>query len=153
VLLTCTGRRNYLVRYFKEALHGRGQVLACDCSASAPGLFDADRAFVVPRLDAPGYLDVLLSICRRHAVRLVVGVNDLELSDLAREAPRFRAAGAIPLVATPEVLALCRDKWAVFQFLRSLGVPTPLTYLSLADARQALACGTIRFPLLLKPRW
>ncbi len=30
VLLTCAGRRNYLVHYFREALAGRGQVYAAD---------------------------------------------------------------------------------------------------------------------------
>src|SRR5262249_51197117 len=31
--------------------------------------------------------------------------------------------------------------------------PTPETFLSPADARRALERGTIRFPLLVKPRW
>jgi carbamoyl-phosphate synthase large subunit len=152
VLLTCAGRRNYLVRFFREALRGRGQVLACDCSADAPALGEADQALVVPRLDAPDYFDALLSLCRRHAVRLIVSVNDLELDGLARHAGRFRAAGTIPVVAAPPVLDLCQDKWAAFRWLRQIDLPTPNTYLSLADARAALARGAIRFPLVLKPR-
>jgi len=153
VLLTCAGRRSYLVQFFKEALGGRGQVIACDCSASAPALLDADRPVVVPRMDAPEYFDVLLSICREHAVRLIIAVNDLELGDLARAAHRFRAVGTFPVVASPQVLATCQDKWETCCLLRSLDLPTPKTYLSMADARQALARGAIQFPLLIKPRW
>jgi carbamoyl-phosphate synthase large subunit len=153
VLLTCAGRRSYLVQFFKEALQGTGQVIACDCSASAPALRDADQAIIVPRIDAPDYFTRLQSLCREHAVRLIVCVNDLELGDLARQAPALLSLGTIPVVATPEVVATCQDKWATFQLLQSLDIPTPDTYPSIADARQALARGTLRFPLLVKPRW
>jgi carbamoyl-phosphate synthase large subunit len=153
VLLTCAGRRNYLVKFFKDALRGRGQVIACDCSETAPALTEADRSVVVPRFDEAEYVEVLLSVCREHAVRLIVGVNDLELADLAREAPRFRAAGTLPVVAAPKIIATCQDKWATFYQLRSLGVATPDTYLSIDDVHHALARGAIRFPLVIKPRW
>src|SRR5262249_2830496 len=89
VLLTCAGRRSYLVQFFREALCGRGEVIACDCCDNAPALADADRSFVVPRVNAPDYADTLLAVCRENAVRLVIGVNDLELADLARQAPRL----------------------------------------------------------------
>lgn len=153
VLLTCAGRRSYLVRFFKEALRGRGRVIACDCRDNAPALAEADRRFLVPPIDAPGYLDVLLSICRSQQVRLVLAVNDLELPALAREVPRLQAVGTMPVVSSPELIAICQDKWATFCWLRELGIPTPETYPSLYDARQALADGAIEFPLLLKPRW
>ena len=141
VLLTCAGRRSYLVRYFKEALHGRGQVIACDCSPGAPGLRDADRAIVLPRRDEPGYLDTLLSTCREHAARLLITVADLELEELARTSARFRAVGTIPVVAPLTTIAACRDKWAAFHLLRSLDIPTPLTFLSLDDTRRAETIG------------
>ena len=38
VLLTCAGRRTYLVTAFKAAVGGAGRVLACDASADAPAL-------------------------------------------------------------------------------------------------------------------
>ncbi|HTU18409.1 MAG TPA: ATP-grasp domain-containing protein [Gemmataceae bacterium] len=152
VLLTSAGRRSYLVRFFKEALRGRGQVIACDCSKSAPALAEADCHFLVPPTDAPAYLDVLLSICRSQEVRLVLAVNDLELPDLAREASRFHAVGTMPVVSSPQLIATCQDKWAAFRWLRERGIATPETYLSLDDARQALAGGALDFPLLLKPR-
>jgi carbamoyl-phosphate synthase large subunit len=152
VLLTCAGRRSYLVRFFREALRGRGEVIACDCCANAPTLADADRSFVVPRVDAPEYADTLLAVCRENAVRLVIGVNDLELADLARQAPRFRAAGTVVVVASPRVISTCQDKWATYGLLRSLEIPTPKTYPSIDEARRALARGEIRFPLVIKPR-
>jgi carbamoyl-phosphate synthase large subunit len=153
VLLTCAGRRNYLVQFFKNALRGRGRVLACDYSGAAPAIFQADRHFIVPAMDDPGYFDALLAICRAQEVRLCFSVNDLELTGLAREAPRFRDAGTIVVVASPETLATCQDKWAAFRFMRAHDIPTPDTYLSVADALRAVSRGLTRFPLIIKPRW
>src|SRR5947209_1962877 len=110
IMLTCAGRRNYLVQYFKQALGERGQVLACDSSASAPALAEADQRFLVPPIDQDDYVDVLLSICRTHKVRLLLSVNDLELGGLARQASQFRAAGVFPVIASAPVIATCMDK-------------------------------------------
>jgi carbamoyl-phosphate synthase large subunit len=153
VLLTCAGRTLSLVHFFQEALGRRGRAIPCDVSGIAPALAAAEHKVVVPPLDSPEYYDVLLSICREQGVRLIVSVNDLELGGLAWNAPRFLEEGTIPVVASPEVIATCHDKWAAFRWLRTCGIPTPETYLTLADARLAISNGTLHFPLLVKPRW
>jgi carbamoyl-phosphate synthase large subunit len=153
VLLTGAGRRNFLVHFFREALGRRGRVIACDASANAPAVADADLKIVVPPMDHVDYFDVLLAICREQRVRLIVSVNDLELGGLARRAPHFHGVGTIPIVASPEIVATCNDKWAAFLWLRARTLPTPETYLTLADARTALGRRMSQFPLLIKPRW
>lgn len=153
ILLSCAGRRNYLVQFFKSALGERGQVMACDSSESAPALAEADQKFIVPPVDQPDYFDILLSICREQCIRLLLSVNDIELGGLAQQAARFREAGTIPVVASPQAMATCLDKWAAFNFLRTCALPTAPTFLSIAEARQALSLGVIRFPLVIKPRW
>jgi carbamoyl-phosphate synthase large subunit len=153
VLLTCAGRRNYLVHFFREALAGRGIVIAADASPDASALQEAERAVVVPPVSAPGYVDALLEICRREEVRLVCPLNDLELPLLARNRERFAAVGAQPVVSRPEVVDLCFDKWATARFLAGIGVAVPRTWATLDDARDALARRDASFPLVLKPRW
>lgn len=153
ILLTCAGRRKYLVRYFDEALGSRGRVLACDCSAQAPALVGVRNAFVVPPVDHPEYFDALLDACRRHEIGLLFSLNDLELHRLAQRAHEFRAIGTLPVISAPEVTALCLDKWATFEFLRRHDLPTPATFLTLVDAASALGRGEIAFPLIIKPRW
>jgi carbamoyl-phosphate synthase large subunit len=153
VLLTCAGRRNYLVTYFRCALRGQGAVFTADATSDAPAMQEADRAFVVPPVRDPAYVDTLLSLCRRHHVRLVVPLNDLELPVLARCRDRFLAAGTIPVVAASHVVDRCFDKWATFEFLRECGLRAPQTYLSLDGAREALSAGTLSLPLVIKPRW
>jgi len=153
VLLTCAGRRNYLVEYFRRALGGRGLVLAADASPDAPALQEADRALRVPPVSAPGYVAALLDACSRYEVGLLCPLNDLEFPLLARHRERFLAVGTLPVVSSPEVIDLCFDKLATFDFLRKLGLRAPRTYATLEDAREALAREELSFPLVLKPRW
>jgi len=153
ILLTCAGRRNYLIEFFQNELAGRGRVIACDTSAAAPALAAADEGIIVPPMNDPAYFDALLSVCEERQVRLVISVNDLELGGLARNADRFREIGTIVVVADSQVISTCQDKWTTFQLLRSCEIPTPETYLSPDRVRQALASGTLEFPLIVKPRW
>lgn len=153
ILLTCAGRRNYLVDYFRQALAGRGQVFASDAALSAPALQEADRAFLVPAVTDPDYFNILLSICREHHVRLLFSLNDLELPLLSRQRYQFLAVGTIPVVSSPTVVDLCFDKWATWNFLQGIGVPTPLTFISLTEAQAALSRSELAFPLVVKPRW
>jgi carbamoyl-phosphate synthase large subunit len=153
VMLTCAGRRNYLVQFFQQALKGRGRVFAGDACGDAPALGQADESFVLPPLKDAGYIDHLLALCERHRVGLLISLNDLELPLLARHAGRFFPVGTIPVISSPEVVATCSDKWETFKFLKASDLEALETYLSLAHAREALARGETSFPLVVKPRW
>ena len=153
ILLTCAGRRNYLVEYFRQALLGRGSVFAADADGRAPALREADRGFVVGYVDDGRYCEQLLELCRQHDVRLLVPLADPELSILAAHRDEFLALGTIPVVSSPDVVRTCADKWATSKFLAAGGLGRPKTYLSLGDARAALSRGDVRFPLIVKPRW
>lgn len=153
VLLTCAGRRNYLVQFFREALGGEGKIFAADASPHAPALREADEAFVLPRLDDPNYLDQLLAVCQERRVDLLIPLNDYELPLLARHRNCFRAIGTLPVISSPAVIETCYDKWRAFRFLEANGIPTARTYRSLDTARDDLVTGAIAFPLVVKPRW
>ncbi len=153
VLLTCAGRRNYLVRYFRESLGERGVVIAIDANSNAPALQVADRWFVLPPISDSTYMDRLLELCRKNEVRLVVPLNDLELPLLARERSRFERAGIVVLVSSPEVIRRSFDKWEMAQFFTQNGIPVPRTFCSLSEVRRATQAGMLHFPMVVKPRW
>jgi carbamoyl-phosphate synthase large subunit len=77
----------------------------------------------------------------------------LELPLLAQQRDRFLKIGTVPAISDPAAIDICFDKWKTFQFLTQHHIPTPKTYRSLTDARQALASGELTFPLVVKPRW
>jgi carbamoyl-phosphate synthase large subunit len=121
--------------------------------ARAPALIAADEKILIPPMYDPEYCDVLFDICQKQQARLIVPVNDLEIPALARHAARFRSIGTIPLVPSPEIVAICRDKWKTFHWAKENGIDVPPTFLTLADAQRAVADGRLSFPLIIKPRW
>lgn len=153
VMLTCAGRRNFLVQCFRAALSGDGRVVAGDSAAEAPALEEADDRVLLPPIDDPGYVDEVARACQMLNIRLLVPLHDRELALLAGHRDRFLQMGTILVVSEPVVIATCLDKWAAFQFMARHGIATPPTFSSLADARLALERGEINFPLVTKPRW
>ncbi len=80
-------------------------------------------------------------------------MNDLELPILAENKAKFEVLGVKVIVSNPEVIDICFDKYKTAQWVESLGLKSPKTYVRLADAKKALADGEISFPLFMKPRW
>lgn len=153
ILLSSVGRRSYLVEYFKEALRGKGLVIATNTVAETTGMFSADVAEVVPPAKDNGFIDALLDICRRHDVQLLCSLHDWEAPYIARNKSRFLAEGVIPVVPEPHIVDMCLDKYQTAVFSEALGVPFPKCFIKVDAAVKALDSGELEYPLLLKPRW
>lgn len=153
VLFTCAGRRNYLIRYFKEILGESGKTIAVDSDSTAPALVEADMALTVPSVFDSGYIDKLLSIIRLNKIDLVIPLNDLELPIIAANKEKLEAYGANVVISRPVLIDLCADKWKTYNFFRELNIPTPTSFIGMEDALVALAENEITFPIILKPRW
>ena len=153
ILFTCAGRRTYLLKYFKENLFEGDKVIATDMQLSAPALQAADIKLQVPAVYDPEYVNITLGICKEYNVAALISLNDLELPILAENKPRFEELGVKVIVSDTEVIDMCFDKYKTAQWVESLGLRSPKTYVRLEDAKSALASGEISFPLFMKPRW
>ena len=153
ILLTCAGRRNYLVNYFKEVLNGQGNVIAVDEQIHASALMDADLSFVVPSIYDINYISTLLDIIKANSVTAIISLNDLELPIIASNKELFEQNGAKAIISNPSIIDTCYDKWETFNFLRKLKFNTPKTYIDITEARKDIENGSLQFPLVLKPRW
>ena len=153
ILFTCAGRRTYLLKYFKEQLNGEGLVIGTDMQLSAPALTVADIKEQVPAVYAPDYIDKTLAICKKHHVNAIISLNDLELPILATNKKRFEEIGVTVIVSSPEVIDICFDKYKTAQFIESIGLKAPKTFVNLEEAKNALKAGELKFPVVLKPRW
>lgn len=154
ILLTCAGRRHYLATYFNQALGQSGRVVGTDMDLSAPALQACDVARQVPGVFAPGYLDVLKKVIMEENIDMVFSLNDLEVGLLAENrAVLEQETGATFYVPPVQTLDVCADKWRTFEFARELGIDAPETFLTVADALDALELGLVQFPLIIKPRW
>lgn len=153
ILFTCAGRRTYLLKYFKEQLRNEGKIVATDMQLSAPALSAADYAVQVPAVYADDYVDTTLDICKRYDIKILLSLNDLELPILSQNRQRFEELGVILVVSSQDVIDICFDKYKTAQYILSLGLETPQTYINYQEAVEALKAGRLQFPLVLKPRW
>ncbi len=130
VLLTSAGRRVSLLQAFQLSAHAREwKVLAADRDPLAPALYLADEGLRVPALHDPNYLPHLLSVVRERNVKLVVPTIDTELKLLADNACKFVELGCTPLVSTPALIEIARDKWWTVQQFSKQGIETPKSWL------------------------
>jgi len=148
ILMTCVGRRVSLVQAFRRTLDDlglKGQVFAADWSPLAPAFYAADKGFLVPGVNSPDYVEVLLNICRQCEIGLVIPLIDTELITLARARERFTETGARLLLSSLDVVEICRDKRKTFEFLSAHGIGTPKV-LSYEEALKG------PFPVVVKER-
>lgn len=153
ILFTCAGRRAYLLKYFKEQLKGEGLIVATDMQLSAPALSVADVKEVVPAVYSSNYIDVTIEVCKRNKVDAIISLNDLELPILAKNKDRFTSLGIRLMVSEKEIIDICFDKYRTAQYIESIGLNTPKTFISYELVEEALRKGELAFPLVLKPRW
>lgn len=148
LILSC-GTRNKVVQYFKKAWQGIGHVIATDMSPHAPALYDADRHYIVPRMTAPGYIDVILDICRKEQIKGVLSLIDPELSLLAKHKNDFAAVGTTVIGSGYDVCERCLDKMEMFRWLKQHGYACAESYDRLEDFLQAEQ--RLGYPVFVKP--
>lgn len=153
ILLTCAGRRSYLVEYFKEVLEGNGRVYTTNSSADAAAMVLSDGAFVAPSLYSNEYPDFLEAVCLAHDINLVVSLFDLELPILAKNRKRLELTGAKVAVSDIKVIDICNDKLRTSEFIKGLGLDTLFTTTDVEHALEEVGKNNIQFPLYIKPRW
>lgn len=150
VLFVSAGRRVELLRLFRQAyrhLGLSGRILAADIDPLAPALQEADARHLVPRVDDPGFVPALAEICRAEEVSLVFPLIDPVIPALARQREVIENTGARLAVVSAQAAEIARDKWMTFQWLSSMGYPTPTTWLAADVPRDP------PFPLFVKPRF
>lgn len=151
ILILSAGTRNKIVQYFKKEVGGEGRVIATDCSNLAPAVYEADAFYLVPRISAPEYLEVILDICRKEKIDGVFSLIDPELSLLAKERDRFLAIGTTPIVSPYELVEKCFDKYRMYQLLCEMGIPTGRCYVDKEEFYRGIDNGEISYPVFVKP--
>ena len=151
ILILSAGTRNKVVQYFKTALNGKGIVIATDCSVIAPAIYDADKYYIVPRMDEPQYLNVIFDICKENRVAGVLSLIDPELSLLAANSDEFKNIGVTVLGSDYDLCEMSLDKMQMFHWLVEHGYKTARSYVDKEAFYKDVAAGAINYPVFVKP--
>lgn len=151
ILILSCGTRNKVVQYFKKALAGRGTVVATDMSPNAPALYEADKYHIVPRMTAPGYIDVIFDICKKEKIDGVLSLIDPELSLLAKHADDFAALGTTVIGSSYDLCEQSLDKMWMFRWLTEHGYRCAKSYVEKEAFYADVEAGAISYPVFVKP--
>lgn len=151
ILITSAGTRNKIIQYFRENLKGLGRVIATDSSELAPALYEADRYYLVPKIDNIEYTDKLLEICKKEKIDAIFSLIDPELSLIAKNKEKFLELGVTPLISDYNVVELAFNKYEMYSYLKNNNFKTAKTYINKEDFYRDLDVRKIAFPVFVKP--
>jgi carbamoyl-phosphate synthase large subunit len=129
------------------------RVIAACVGPLSSGLYlGAETALISPLAADDRFVPWLLETCREHGVGAVLSGVEPVLEALAAHRGEIEAAGAVPVVAPADALAIGADKLRTAEWLSEQGLNAPSSA-SAADAG-ALAALVERagLPLIAKPR-
>ncbi len=151
ILILSAGTRNKIVQYFKKTLEGKGLVITTDCSDIAPALYDADKYYIVPRMTAPEYIDVVLGICKKEGVIGVLSLIDPELSLLAKHIEDFKAIGTTVIGSSYDLCEMSLDKMQMYEWLVEHHYNCAKSYMDREVFYSDVEVGKITYPVFVKP--
>ena len=151
ILILSAGTRNKIVQYFKKTLGENGKVIATDMSTIAPAIYEADKYYIVPRITEPGYIDIILDICKKENISGVLSLIDPELSLLAENEDKFKNIGTTVIGSSYELCERALDKMQMFQWLRSHGYNCAKSYVDKNEFLADVKTGKANYPVFVKP--
>lgn len=151
ILILSSGTRNKLVSYFIKEFKNVGKVICTDCNELAPTLYDADKYYIVPRIDNPDYIDIILNICKKENINGVFSLIDPELLLISKNKDKFLEIGVTPFVSDFEQVEMCFNKYEFYKFCKENGFPTVQSYIDIDEFKRDYETGKISFPVFIKP--
>lgn len=151
VLILSAGRRVELIQSFQKAarkLNIKSNVVAGDCSDTAPALYFADKIYKLPRITEPNYISSIIDACNQEEISLIVSTIDTDLLLLAKNRENIEdKTNAKVLISDTRVIEICRDKINTQRFLEKNNFGIPKMY-----TEEELQSGNIQYPLFIKPK-
>lgn len=152
ILVTSAGRRVKIIEYFKNTLKPiNGKVIATDCDSHAPAIYFADNYEIVPRIDDPNYINILLEICKKYEINGIVSLIDPELEILAQMKKEFEEISVKLILSPLEAVKITFDKYKTYRYLNEKGIPAVPTYNNINEVIELVENKVLTFPLVVKP--
>ncbi len=151
ILILAAGTRNKIVQYFKKSIGERGKVIATDASELGPAIYEADKYYIVPPINTPGYIDMILKICKDESIDGVISLIDPELGLLAEHNADFESIGTTVIGSSKELCDLSLDKYRMYKWLKEHGYKCAESWIDKNAFYDAVEKGEASYPVFVKP--
>jgi carbamoyl-phosphate synthase large subunit len=123
-------------------------IIGADISLHSKGLYEVDRGYLLPPATDAGYIEALVEICTKHAVKALFHGSEPELKAMSANRELIEAEGILLPINPQHVIDTCMDKVKLSEFLRSRGFH-PIGFRRVASIRDLEVVDD--FPVVLKP--
>lgn len=151
ILILSAGTRNKIIKYFKDNFEGCGNIIAADMSDIAPAIYEADSFYQVPRITEPGYIDIIIDICKKEHISGILTLIDPELSMLAENKEKFAEIGVKVIGSSQKLCELSLNKWKMFKWLEEHEYNCAKSYIDKEKFFRDVEDGIIDYPVFVKP--
>lgn len=127
VLLTSVGVETgpNVISALRQSERFECQIIGVDCSRLAAGLYLCDQHFIVPRVDEPEYISILLSIASRAGVEIIIPLLSKEISVISANRSLFDQVQIKMALSNQETLDICEHKSRFVEHLHRHQIPAP----------------------------
>ena len=120
-------------------------------SELAPSIYLADKHYIVPRMTEPGYVEVILDICKSEKIEGVISLIDPELSLLAANKERFAEIGTMVIGSTYNLCEMSLDKYEMYKWLEKHEYNCAKSYMDKEKFYADVEAGKVTYPVFVKP--
>ncbi len=142
------GHGEQIVKALRASEPGRYIIVGGDVSRYCPQFAMVDEPVLLPKASDPNYIDAVLALAKRYAIKAVFHGCEPELLALHRGRDRLTEAGIFLPINPPGVLEICMDKARTAEFLSAHGFDAPWF---VRFAGRATIEAIPQFPVIVKP--
>lgn len=117
----------------------------------AYGAYDCDARDYILSIYSENYVSKLIEKCKDYKIECLIPGLDDELLKISENIEEFKKIGVEPIVASPFVVNLCRNKLEMYKTMSKEFDCFAKTFDSLS-AIEEIGKGNIRLPLMAKPK-
>ena len=124
------------------------RIISADTNPLAPGLYLADKGYLVPSVTHSNFFDKIMDIITSESINVILPCDNQFIYAFSNAADRFSKIGVKVIASEPETLDKCLDKWKTYEYLHKI-IAMPKSTIQL-DAEHILEY--IGLPAFIKPR-
>ena len=153
ILFTSVGKRYYLLNYFRKNIDKKIKIISSNSSSYTSAKNFSDFFYLSPKIKSKSYIKFIASIIKRHKIKLIVPLIDIDSKKLSKNISIINKLNAILISPPYKIVNTITDKYKLYKFLIKNDLRTPKTYISKNDFMSDLKKKKIKFPIILKPRY
>ena len=128
-------------------------IVASDICHMNAGLYRADEAIIIPQVESPGALDMVVELLKKYHINVVMIGSEFDLTFLSINKKKIESrTNAIVIVAPPKTIEIANDKWLTAKFLKANNLPYAKAH-SPKDLEDAISISkSWGYPIVLNAR-